>query len=212
MTQNYVGSASYFGPRKKKKEKVVKPNAFEFVPQAMKDVILIKPNHKFIDERGWFMENYKKSEFHEAGITEEFVQENISFSQAFVLRGAHYQRDPKAQGKLVSVSQGYIWDFFVDIREDSETYGHWGAVKLSHESGEQLYIPSGFAHGFLALKYAKVHYKCTNEYSPEHDAGFIYNDKEVNIQFPNVNNGNFTVSKKDLALPSFEDRDHIWVS
>jgi len=158
---------------------------FTFTRLAIPDVVLIEPR-VFPDERGFFMESYKYSEFAAFGIKEHFVQDNHSRSKKGVLRGLHYQRPPKAQGKLVRVVVGEIFDVGVDIRlaraiekdgsiaraKGSPTYGKWVGERLSAENKRMLYIPPGFAHGFCVLsEEAEVLYKTTEEYAPEYDAG-----------------------------------------
>ena len=123
---------------------------FEFEKQKIEDVILVKPK-VFGDNRGFFMETYKKSDFFANGITEEFVQDNHSKSTKGVLRGLHYQAKPFGQAKLVRCSKGIIYDVAVDIRKDSKTYGQYVKVELSEENKHMLFIPNGFAHGFVAL-------------------------------------------------------------
>jgi dTDP-4-dehydrorhamnose 3,5-epimerase (EC 5.1.3.13) len=123
---------------------------FEFIKTDIKEVILIKPK-VFEDERGFFLESYKKSEFEENGITDVFIQDNHSKSVKGVLRGLHYQKEPAAQGKLVRCIKGKIFDVAVDIRKNSPTYGRWVGYELSEENKLMLFIPKGFAHGFLTL-------------------------------------------------------------
>ena len=142
---------------------------------------------------------YKKSEFHANGIPEEFVQDNHSLSKKNVIRGLHYQQMPKAQGKLVQVIHGAVWDVAVDIRKDSESFAKWISVELSEENNRMLYIPPGFAHGFAALT-DNVHlvYKCTAEYDPALDTGIKWNDPDINITWPVKDP---LVSEKDAGLP-----------
>ena len=176
--------------------------SFTFTHLAIPDVILIEPR-VFPDERGFFMESYKYSEFSAFGIKERFVQDNHSHSTKGVLRGLHYQKAPKAQGKLVRVVVGEIFDVGVDIRKDSPTYGKWVGEVLSAENKRMLYIPAGFAHGFCVLsKEAEVLYKTTEEYAPEYDAGIIWNDPEIDIQWPIERP---ILSKKDAALPMLRE-------
>jgi dTDP-4-dehydrorhamnose 3,5-epimerase len=157
---------------------------FTFTHLAIPDVILIEPAI-FRDERGFFMESYKYSDFVAFGIKEHFVQDNHSRSVKGVLRGLHYQKHPKAQGKLVRVVVGEVFDVGVDIRLGSPTYGKWVGEVLSAENKRMLYIPPGFAHGFCVLSdVADVLYKTTEEYAPEYDAGIIWNDPEIGIQWP----------------------------
>ena len=176
--------------------------SFTFTRLAIPDVILIEPTI-FPDDRGFFMESYKYSEFAAFGIKEHFVQDNHSRSVKGVLRGLHYQKHPKAQGKLVRVVVGEIFDVGVDIRQGSPTYGKWAGEKLSAENKRMLYIPPGFAHGFCVLsEVAEVLYKTTKEYAPEYDAGIIWNDPEVGIQWPTEHP---ILSKKDATLPTLRE-------
>lgn len=157
---------------------------FIFEPTDIPDVVLITPK-VFEDERGFFLESYKRSEFITAGITEDFVQDNHSFSKKNVIRGLHYQKHPKAQGKLVRAIAGLIFDVAVDIRKDSPTFGKWVGAELSTENRKMLYIPSGFAHGFAVLSdAAEVAYKATSEYSAEHEGGIAWNDPGIGIDWP----------------------------
>jgi len=161
------------------------------------EVVMITPMI-FRDERGFFMETYKCSEFDTFGIKERFMQDNHSRSRKGVIRGLHYQNPPMAQGKLVRVLAGEIFDVAVDIRRGSPTYGRWIGARLSEED-KMLYIPAGFAHGFLALsEVADVFYKTTKEYSPGHEAGIIWNDPEICINWPIKLP---TVSPKDARYP-----------
>lgn len=170
---------------------------FSFRRLEIPDVVMIEPR-VFRDERGFFMESYKHSEFAAFGIQERFVQDNHSRSKKGVLRGLHYQNPPRAQGKLVRAVSGEIFDVAVDIRKGSPTYGRWVGVNLSEENIRMLYIPAGFAHGFMTLSdVADVMYKTTDEYSPEHEAGIIWNDPEIGIEWP-------------LAEPVLSPRDARW--
>lgn len=168
--------------------------SFSFKKLAIPEVILIEPK-VYADARGFFVETYKHSEFAAAGITEQFVQDNHSYSVKNVLRGLHYQKSPKAQGKLVRCVKGVIWDVAVDIRKGSKTYGKWVSAELSEKNNLMLYLPVGFAHGFVVMsETADVAYKCTEEYSPENDRGIIWNDPDIAIAWP-VNNP--IISDKD---------------
>lgn len=178
---------------------------FEFEELKISGVVLVKPR-KFPDDRGYFFETYKKSEFSLAGINENFVQDNYSVSSKSVIRGLHYQKEPKAQAKLVSAPTGKIFDVAVDIRKNSPTYGEWVAAELSEENRHMLFIPAGCAHGFCVLSdKAEVSYKASDEYSPSHEAGVIWNDSKLNIQWP-VDDP--VLSGKDVDLPSFRDADN----
>lgn len=171
---------------------------FSFTPLDIPDVILVEPKI-FPDDRGFFFESFKTSDFEKANLPTHFVQDNFSFSKKDVIRGLHYQKDPKAQGKLVSVLKGGVWDVAVDIRKESPTFLKWVAVELNDENHVMLYIPPGFAHGFISLT-ENVHllYKCTNEYDPQADAGIHWNDPDIAVPWPV---GNPIVSAKDAALP-----------
>jgi len=156
---------------------------FLFKKLEIPEVILIEPAI-MTDERGFFMETYKSSVFRENNIP-NFVQENHSYSIKNVLRGLHYQIPPKAQGKLVRCIKGEIFDVAVDIRKDSPTFRKWVSVILSSENKKQLYIPPGFAHGFCVLSdTAEIVYKCTEEYSPQHERGIAWNDMSIGIDWP----------------------------
>ena len=171
---------------------------FKFKHLTIPDVILIEPT-VFPDERGFFMESYKYSEFAAFGISEAFVQDNHSRSTKGVLRGLHYQKPPKVQGKLVRVVVGEIFDVGVDIRKGSPTYGKWVGERLSAENKRMLYIPPGFAHGFCVLsEVAEVLYKATEEYAPEYDAGIRWNDPDIGIEWPIEHP---ILSEKDAGLP-----------
>ena len=150
----------------------------------------------FADERGFFLESYKESEFKTNGIDVEFKQDNHSKSAKNVLRGLHYQLEPHGQGKLVRVVTGKIFDVAVDIREGSPTFGKWVSAELSGDNRQMLWIPSGFAHGFLTLEdNTNVLYKATNEYNKESEGGIIWNDPDIAIKWP-VNEP--VLSEKDL--------------
>lgn len=171
---------------------------FKFKSLAIPDVILVEPE-VFPDDRGFFLESFKASDFEKTNLPTHFVQDNFSFSRKNVIRGLHYQREPKAQGKLVSVLKGGVWDVAVDIREESPTYLKWVAADLNDRSHAMLYIPPGFAHGFIALtEDVYLLYKCTNEYDPKADAGIRWNDPDIGIPWPIENP---IVSMKDAGLP-----------
>ena len=148
------------------------------------DVWIFKPS-VFEDERGLFIETFKRSEFKEVGIEEDFVQDSYSRTCKNVLRGLHYQNNPKAMGKLITCIHGKVFDVAVDIRKGSPTFGKWVGVELSEKNRHIVYIPPGFAHGFVALsERADLLYKMTEEYSKEHDRGILWNDPDINIQWP----------------------------
>ena len=176
---------------------------FEFEPQKIKDVILVKPK-VFGDNRGFFMESYKKSDFYKNGITVEFNQDNHSKSSAHVLRGLHFQKSPYGQAKLVRCSKGRIYDVAVDIRPKSETFGQYVKVELSEENKNMLFIPDGFAHGFVVLSdVAELLYKASGEYAPDADCGIIWNDKDINIDWEI--NFEPILSEKDKAQKTLKE-------
>lgn len=155
-------------------------------PTSIPDVLVIEPD-VFGDERGFFFESFNQEKFEEAvGKKVEFVQDNHSKSVKGVLRGLHYQLPPHAQGKLVRVVQGEVFDVAVDIRKSSPTFGKWVGEMLSADNKKQLWIPEGFAHGFLTLSdTAEFLYKTTNYYAPESECSIIWNDSTVGINWPN---------------------------
>ncbi len=157
--------------------------SFEFEKLEIEGVILVKPK-AFGDNRGFFMESYKKSEFFKNGIDVEFVQDNHSKSAKNVLRGLHYQAKPYEQAKLVRCSKGKIYDVAVDLRKSSKTFGKWLKVELSEENKHMLFIPAGFAHGFAVVSdEAELLYKTSTEYSRENDRGLLYCDKDINVDW-----------------------------
>jgi dTDP-4-dehydrorhamnose 3,5-epimerase len=178
---------------------------FEFTRLAISDVIQVQPK-VFGDNRGFFVETYKYSEFNNFGITEVFVQDNHSKSSKNVLRGLHYQKQPKAQAKLVRCTQGEIIDIAVDIRVGSPTYAKWVSLLLSAENNSMMYVPAGFAHGFLVLsETAEVLYKTSDEYSPENDAGIRWDDPEIGIDWQKWLRETPLISEKDKNLPRLKD-------
>ncbi len=181
---------------------------FKFTRLEIPEVILIEPK-VFQDERGFFMEVYKASDFAQSGIKDNFVQDNHSCSAKGTLRGLHYQKHPMAQAKLVRCVRGSIFDVAVDIRKGSPTYGKWVGVTLSAANKRMLYVPVGFAHGFLALEdESEVIYKVSNLYSPEHEAGIIWNDPEIGIKWPWDNP---ILSERDKTWPSLKEADNNFV-
>lgn len=156
---------------------------FEFIKQEIPEVVLIKPK-VFGDNRGFFMETYKKSEFYANGLEIEFNQDNHSKSTAHVLRGLHFQKAPYGQAKIVCCTRGRIYDVAVDIRPESKTFGKYVKVELSEDNKQMLFIPEGFAHGFVVLsEEAELNYKASGEYAPQADCGIIWNDKDINIDW-----------------------------
>ena len=170
------------------------------------EVITVEPQvHD--DERGWFMETYRKSEFSNQGIVEDFLQDNHSYSSGkAVLRGLHFQKQPAAQGKLIRCVIGEIFDVAVDIRKGSPTYSRWVSATLSTENRRMTWIPVGFAHGFQTItEITEVEYKVTAEYSSEHDRGIRWNDPAIGIKWP-VRNP--ILSRKDAEAPLLKDADN----
>lgn len=179
------------------------PFSFFRVPE-LPDLVVIRPD-AFSDERGIFLESYQESAFRAAGIEWRFVQDNHSVSGAGVLRGLHYQLPPHAQGKLVRVVRGRVWDVAVDIRRSSPSFGRWYGMELSAENRTMLFVPPGFAHGFLALEDGtEFLYKCTAEYRKESDRGIRWNDPELQVMWPVPSP---MVSEKDAALPLFGEAE-----
>ena len=175
---------------------------FQFQKLKIQGLVLIKPDIGS-DERGTFSEIYKSSVFGKAGIKDAFVQENRSVSKKGVLRGLHYQRRPFAQAKLVSCGKGRVFDVAVDLRKNSKTFREWFGVELSGENRLMLFIPAGFAHGFLALADgSEVVYKCSKEYAPAYDAGVRWNDPAIGVEW-GVKKP--ILSAKDNALPALKD-------
>ena len=157
------------------------------------------------DERGIFSEVYSSREYKKLGIDVEFLQENHSFSwKAHTLRGLHFQAPPHAQGKLVRCVKGAIFDVAVDIRKGSPTFGLWKGYELTEENGHQLYVPVGFAHGFLTLKpNSEIIYKCTDYYAPQAEASIRWNDPSVNIEWPLSEN--IILNERDAIAPLLKD-------
>jgi dTDP-4-dehydrorhamnose 3,5-epimerase len=177
---------------------------FSFKKLDMPEVILVQAQ-SFSDDRGYFLESFKESVFVNNGINTKFVQDNFSHSIKGVLRGLHYQINPKAQAKLVTALRGEIFDVAVDIRQGSPTYGKWVGEILSEKNHNSLYIPEGFAHGFCTLSEADIFYKVTQEYSPEHEKGISWNDPEIDIAWPIENP---ILIKKDRSLPTLKNADN----
>lgn len=184
----------------------VPPNPADKPPLPGSGIRLLEPEvHR--DDRGWFSEVFSEERFQDAtGEDARFVQDNQSSSRQGVLRGLHYQVDPMAQGKLVRVVRGSIFDVVVDLRRSSPGFGTWAGFELSAENLRQVWIPPGFAHGFLALSDpADVVYKVTQYYSPEHERALRWDDPDVSIDWPI--NGHPTVSARDEEASSLRDAD-----
>ena len=155
----------------------------EVIKTSLEGLILLKPAI-FSDTRGYFFESYQKERFHQAGIDADFVQDNESMSARNVLRGLHFQKPPFAQAKLVRVVHGSVLDVAVDIRKKSPTYGKYEAVILSAENKLMLWIPEGFAHGYLSLEDNTIfQYKCSQYYNKESECSIIWNDLDLNVQW-----------------------------
>ncbi len=170
---------------------------FLFSPTELPGVVVVEPC-AFTDERGFFVETYKRSEFIAAGLPGEFVQENHSRSTQGTLRGLHLQRPPRAQAKLVRVVSGEIFDVAVDIRPDSKTFRQWVGVTLSAENRRSVFVPAGYAHGFCVVSAeAEVIYKTTEEYAPDFEWGARWDDPLLNISWP-------------TTAPRLSRRDTLW--
>jgi dTDP-4-dehydrorhamnose 3,5-epimerase len=181
-----------------------------FIPTHLSGCFIIEPK-VFKDERGFFMESFNEKTFAK-GVEQEvhFVQDNQSFSSKGVLRGLHYQTGNQAQAKLVRVLQGEVFDIAVDIRPDSVTFGQSFSILLSAENQKQLFIPRGFAHGFLVTsETAMFFYKCDNFYNKESEGGIIYNDQALNINW-NFPEKELIISEKDAILPTLDNARKAW--
>ncbi|MFC2116977.1 dTDP-4-dehydrorhamnose 3,5-epimerase [Bacteroidota bacterium] len=176
----------------------------EITETGIRDLKIIRPRI-FEDARGYFFESYNEGVLKDHGIHHKFVQDNQSSSNFGVIRGLHYQLEPEAQTKLVRVLEGNIWDVAVDLRENSPTFLQWRGAELSSENHLQLLIPKGFAHGFSVLsKTAVVLYKCDKLYAPEHEAGIIYNDPKIGVDWK-IEPENRILSQRDLEMSALEN-------
>lgn len=171
----------------------------------LKGCFIIEPQ-VFKDKRGYFIESYNQNAFNKAiGLEINFVQDNESQSSKGVLRGLHCQTGKHAQAKLVRVIKGKVLDVVVDMRKDSETFGEHFSIELTEENKRQLFVPRGFAHGFIVLEDQTIFsYKCDNFYNKASEAGIIYNDKDLNIDWK-LEEKDFIISEKDIILPKFKD-------
>lgn len=184
--------------------------AFTFEKTKLPGVVIIQPQ-VFGDSRGYFMETYKKCDFVAAGIDKEFVQDNESSSTKGVLRGLHFQKE-HTQAKLVRVTKGEVFDVAVDVRPGSSTYGQWAGAILNAEQKNMLYIPEGFAHGFLVLSdVAEFVYKCTDVYYPASEGGIPWNDPTIAVEWPIID-CEYKTSKKDERHEAFEKQDFSWAA
>lgn len=179
----------------------------KFTKMAIHDVIMIEPNVHG-DERGYFVETFRQDKFEDfLGFKVKFCQDNESKSNFGVLRGLHYQLAPFAQSKLVRVIDGSVLDVAVDIRYGSPTFGKYVGVELSGENKRQLFIPRGFAHGFVVLSQSCTFaYKVDNYYSAQHDRGIAFNDSQISIDWT-LPDKNFSLSQKDLKQPNLKDAE-----
>ena len=170
----------------------------------LKEPILLITPSRFGDKRGFFAETYSSQKYAEMGVDVEFVQDNHSLSRDVgTLRGLHYQAPPHAQGKLVRCGRGAFFDVAVDIRRGSPTYGQWMGYELSAENGHQLYVPIGFAHGFVTLEpHSEIVYKCSDYYTPEAEGALRWDDPDIGIKWPLK--GSPIVSARDALLPSLK--------
>lgn len=177
----------------------------ELIQSPLKDCFYLKPA-QFKDERGIFSETYNRQTFQKVtGLDIEFVQDNQSQSTRGVLRGLHFQKGAMAQAKLVRVALGRVLDIVVDLRKESPTFGKHFGIELTRENGLQLFVPRGFAHGFITLSEESIFcYKCDNYYDKASEGGIIYNDATLNLHW-HLPEKELIVSEKDLQLPSFEE-------
>lgn len=183
------------------------------IKTKIEGLLIIEPD-VFGDHRGYFMETYSTKKYEGIGITNAFVQDNMSFSkQKGTLRGLHFQNNPMAQAKLVSCTRGTVIDVAVDIRKGSPTFKEWVAVELSAENKKQFFIPSGFAHGFLTVTDdVEFRYKVDNLYSKEHDRGIRYDEPTINVDWGNLLNGIEPIlSEKDRTGPMLDESDYNFV-
>lgn len=180
------------------------PMPIELMRTPLEGVILIK-SRVIADNRGYFTEIYSRMMWEDAGIKENFVQDNVSQSSRGVLRGMHYQLAPQAQGKLVRCLKGIIFDVAVDLRKSSPNFGQWYGHELSEENETAMWVPEGFAHGFIALSEACVLYKCTRHHAPEYERSLSYKCPDVKIQWPIEAT---IISTKDMDAPTLKDADH----
>ena len=170
---------------------------------TLEGVTLLEPK-RFGDHRGFFLECYRETTFQDAGLPIRFVQDNHSHSAKGVLRGLHYQLT-QPQGKLVRVSRGAVYDVAVDIRVGSPNFGRWFGTELNDENLRVMYIPPGFAHGFLTLQDdTDFHYKCTDYYHPQSEQGILWNDSDIGIEWPNIDN--LQLSDKDQQNPPLKQQ------
>jgi dTDP-4-dehydrorhamnose 3,5-epimerase len=179
---------------------------FKKIQTDIEGLYIVEPT-VFGDDRGFFMETWNKKDFLEIGLDLEFVQDNHSKSKKGVLRGLHFQRK-NSQGKLVRCIKGKVYDVAVDLRSNSKTFGKYYGIELTEENKLMFYIPEGFAHGYLALtEEVEFLYKATNYYSPEYESGIIWNDEDINVEWPlkkyGIKEEDLILSEKDKKLQTF---------
>ena len=181
------------------------------MPGRMKNNVLLICPERFVDNRGFFAETYSQRRYTDMGVDVDFVQDNHSLSrQIGTLRGLHFQAQPHAQAKLVRCVRGAIFDVAVDIRRGSPTYGQWQGYELTAENGEQLYVPVGFAHGFVTLEpESEIVYKCSDYYAPETEGSVLWNDPDIGIDWPTE--ADPILSEKDAAAPLLSDLESPFV-
>ncbi len=183
----------------------------EIIKEPLSGLKVIKPKVHG-DDRGYFMESYRKDIATSLNIKKDFIQDNESMSDRGVLRGLHYQVGPHAQSKWVRVVRGSVWDVAVDLRIGSPTFGKYYHLTLSAENKLQLYVPQGFAHGFLVLSSPTIFcYKCDNYYNKDSEAGIRYDDKNLDIPWPKISEP-YLISEKDKNLPSLDEARHSNIS
>ncbi|MCA6436830.1 MAG: dTDP-4-dehydrorhamnose 3,5-epimerase [Bacteroidota bacterium] len=179
----------------------------ELINTPLKDLVVLQPR-VFADERGYFFESYSKAGFDKLGLNLNFVQDNQSLSSRGVLRGLHFQNNPFAQGKLVRVITGAVYDVAVDIRKNSTTYGKWYGIELTEENKTMMYIPEGFAHGFVTLRDQTIFsYKCTNVYNKASEDCLLWNDTDLGIDWKISNP---KLSEKDLMGKKFKEFESLF--
>nr|WP_258879458.1 dTDP-4-dehydrorhamnose 3,5-epimerase [Fusobacterium animalis] len=183
------------------------------IETGIKDLFIIEPQI-FEDSRGFFLESYNYNTFKELGIENIFVQDNHSKSLKGVLRGLHFQKDEYSQAKLISILRGSILDIVVDLRENSGTFGEYFSIELNEKDKRMLFIPKYFAHGYLTLKdNTEIFYKCDNFYNPKSEAGIMWNDKDLNIEWNfkkyGINENELIISEKDKKNMSFKEYKKI---
>ena len=182
---------------------------FKKIETGIKDLFVVEPQI-FEDSRGFFLESYNYNDFKEIGIENIFVQDNHSKSLKGVLRGLHFQKGEYSQAKLVRVLKGAVLDIAVDLRKNSETFGRYFSIELSEKNKKMFFIPRNFAHGFLTLEdNTEFFYKCDNFYNPQSEAGIIWNDSDLNIEWNfekyNINESKLIISEKDKKNISFKE-------